>query len=326
MKDYAIIYNPTSAAGKSKIEFDLACKTLSSLGIQYDLFHTERFGHGIGLATQLANDGYRIIGAGGDGTCNEVFNGAMLSSKKPLVGFIPMGSGNDIPGAIGIKPDVKRACEIIAEGKTGTTDIGLSINAQKEKRWFLGIGSQGFDAEVTKRTNEAAKTKQGTKNYVAMVLKTVFSFKKRPIRMTCDSEKFEGLCNLVAVGNGPSYGGWMFICQHATVHDGMFHITIVDMGNLPLLINFNKMYSKTLMPHPKVKVFSSKRVKIEMINQTDQPYIAQVDGEIIGDLPVEYEIIPEGYEFIRPETNEVEAWFMAKFGKKYEQHCAKFPQ
>jgi len=65
----------------------------------------------------------------------------MKSKTNALIGFIPVGSGNDIPGAIGIIPDVKRACEIIAEGKTGKTDVGLSINSKNESRYFLGIGT-----------------------------------------------------------------------------------------------------------------------------------------------------------------------------------------
>lgn len=41
-----------------------------------------------------------MIAAGGDGTCNEVLNGVMKSNTNELIGFIPIGSGNDIPGAI----------------------------------------------------------------------------------------------------------------------------------------------------------------------------------------------------------------------------------
>jgi len=323
MTDYAIIHNPTAAAGKTKKQFKIAIETLNNMQISYELHETEYEGHAIELARNLANEGMRIIGAGGDGTCNEVLNGVMAAKSKTLVGFIPMGTGNDIPGAIGYAPNVKRACEIIAQGKSGLADVGRATTKDGKVYYFLGIGSQGFDAEVTKRTNEGSKRLPGTWNYVASVVRTVFGFKKRKLRVTLDADVFEGYCNLVAVGNGPSYGGWMYMCPRATVNDGLFHVSIVQMGVVELLLKFNSMYSKTLHPDPHVTEYVSKTVKIEMVDQDSEPYIGQVDGEIIGDLPISYDCIPNGFEFIRPEQNEAHEWFMKKYGAKYLKHVRK---
>jgi len=327
MKDYAIIHNPTAKAGKTRKEFEIVKKKLDSLGLSYDLFQTEHFGHAIQLAEEKAKDGYRIVGWGGDGTCNEVLNGVIKSGTKALLGFIPMGTGMDIPGAVGYRPDkIQRACEIIANGKSSKKDVGLSINANQEKRYFLGIGSQGFDAEVTKRTNEGNKNLSGTWNYIASVVKTVFGFKKRKLRVTFDNEVYEGICNLVAVGNGPTYGGWMYMCPRARLDDGLFHISVIEMGRFELLYNFNTMYSRTLHPHKHVRDFISKKVKIEMVDSEDEPYIGQVDGEIIGDLPIEYEALSNAYEFICPEVSEAEIWFQEKFGKKFAQYRKKLQE
>jgi YegS/Rv2252/BmrU family lipid kinase len=325
--DYAIIFNPTSAAGRSKKGFNLMKKTLEGLQISYKLFETEHFRHAITLGEELARDGYRVIGAGGDGTCNEVLNGVMNAKSNVLIGFVPMGTGNDIPGAIGYRPkDVKRACEVIAEGYTAPADVGVSINKDGDKRYFLGIGSQGFDALVTKRTNEGSKWLPGTWNYIASVLHTVFSFKRRKIKVTFDNESWTGRANLVAVGNAPTYGGFMYICPRAVVNDGLFHISIVDMGTMELLNKFNTMYKRTLHPDPNIFEFISKTVKIEMENPEDESYFGQVDGEIIGSLPITYDMLPDGYTFIRPREDEAEQWFQEKYGKKFKKHCEKLQQ
>lgn len=315
MKDYALIYNPSSAAGKSKESFKLALETLEKLGVSFETRQTDYAGHAIQLAQDLANDGYRIIGCGGDGTCNEVFNGAIASSKKPLVGFIPMGSGNDIPGAIGIVPDIKRACEIIAEGFSETCDIGLATNSNDEKRYFIGIGSQGFDAEVTRRANKGTKRLKGTQNYVAATLTTLLYFKNRQIKVSMDNDTFEGEAILAAVGNGPSYGGWMYMCAEACIHDGTFHVVILGkMPKLRVLINFTKMYTKQHLSLHAIHSFESKQVKIEMVDPGVTPYLYQVDGEVLGPVPVTYEVISDGYEFIKPRKNEV----LLEFNKKHE--------
>ncbi len=312
MTDHAIIYNPISAGGKSKADIDQACLYLNDLGVSYKLFESEYAGHAIELATQLAKDGYRVIGAGGDGTCNEVFNGVRTSNTGSLCGFIPMGSGNDIPGAIGIPPDIKRACEIIAEGHTGKSDIGLAITDEGVKRYFLGIGSQGFDAEAARRANESKK-----KNYVIAVLKTLFRWKNREIKVIMDNDKFEGESTLIAVGNGPSYGGWMYMCAKARVNDGLFYINVCNLSKLVLLRNFKKMYSASHIPRPDIYEFESKKVRIEMLNPEDEPFICQVDGEVLGEIPVTYEALKDGYEFIQPEIDEVAEAFKEKHGRYF---------
>jgi YegS/Rv2252/BmrU family lipid kinase len=314
MKDYAMIYNPSSANGKSKKSFQLALATLEKLGVSFETRQSDYPGHTILLAHELADDGYRIIGCGGDGTCNEVFNGAILSSKKPLIGFIPMGSGNDIPGAIGILPDVKRACEIIAEGFSETCDIGLATNGNdEENRYFIGIGSQGFDAEVTRRANSGKKRLKGTQNYVTATLTTSMYFKNQKIKVAMDDDTFEDEAVLAAVGNGPSYGGWMYMCAEACIHDGTFHVVILGkMSKLSVLINLTKMYTKQHLSLPAIHSFVSKRVKIEMVDPDAKPYLYQVDGEVLGPVPVTYEAIADGYEFIKPKKNEV----LLEFNKK----------
>jgi len=308
--DYAIIYNPIAGGPKqAATDIEYAKKCLDDLKLSYKLFETEYAGHAIELATQLAKEGYRVVGAGGDGTCNEVLHGVISSKSGALCGFIPMGSGNDIPAVIGIIPDIKRACEIIAEGHTSKSDIGFAKTDEGVERYFLGVGSQGFDAEVARRANENQE-----KNYNTIVIKTLLGWKSKEVKVVMDNDTFEGKSTLTAVGNGGAYGGGMYICQKASVEDGLFNISVVDISKFKLLFQFKRMYSGSLLPHPDVFEYQSKKVRIEMAKSEDEPYLCQVDGEMLGSLPVTYETIKDGYEFIRPKTNEVAEAFKEKYG------------
>jgi diacylglycerol kinase (ATP) len=315
MEDHAIIFNPVAGGvEKALMDIGLARKYLDELNVSYKIFATEYPQHAIELANQCAKDGYRVIAAGGDGTHNETLHGVIASNSGALCGFIPLGSGNDIPGAIGIKPEIKRACEIIAEGKSSKSDIGLAVTDSGVERYFLGIGSQGFDAEVARRANLPGSSK----NYNAIVMKALFGWKSKEIRVIMDNDVYEGMANLTAVGNGPTYGGWMYVCQRARVDDGIFHISIVDIGKLKLLLQFKRMYKAKLLPHPNVFEYISKKVRIEMKDPNEpNPYYCQVDGEVIGNLPVSYECIKDGYEFIRPEIDEVAEAFKEKYGRYF---------
>ncbi len=316
MEDYAIIYNPIAGTvKKAQDDIEYARQCLGKLNIAYKLFKSEYAGHALKLANQLAKEGYRVIGAGGDGTCNEVLHGVITSNSGSLCGFIPMGSGNDIPKVIGILPDIKRACEIIAEENTIKSDIGFAKTDEGIERYFLGIGSQGFDSEVARRVNE-----KEVKNYNMMVLKTLFSWKNRGIIVKMDNDTYDGFANLAAVGNGGSYGGGMYICQRARTDDGLFDISIANIGKLKLLLQFKKMYSASLLPHPNMLEFRSKKVRIEMKDPEAEPYLCQVDGEILGPLPVSYETIKDSYEFIGPKINEVAEAFKMEHGRYFYEY------
>ena len=309
IEDYAIIYNPIAKKGKAKEDLEYAFKCLEDFNISYKSVETEYDGHAIELARQLAKEGYKVIAAGGDGTANQVFHGVITSNTGALCGFIPMGSGNDIPAAVGIRADIRRACEIIAEGNSSKCDIGFAKTDEGVERYFLGIGSQGFDAEVARRSNV-----KGGKNYNLIRVQTLFGRKSRELVVKMDNEIYEGYANLVAVGNSGAYGGGMYICQKARINDGLFDISIADIGKFKLLVQFKKMYSASLLPHPNIHEYQSKKVRIEMKNLDDDPYICQVDGEVLGPLPVTYETIKDGYELIRPKTNEVAEEFKEKYG------------
>ena len=312
MIDYALIYNPTANKGTVGVQINDVCKYLDSLNVSYELHATEYAGHAIELASNLAKEGLRIIGAGGDGTANEILHGTIISKTGALCGFIPMGSGNDIPAAVGYKADMKRACEIIAEGYSSKSDIGYARRDDGIERYFLGIGSQGFDSEVARRSNEEKE-----KDYNMIILTSLKEWVNQSISVKMDNDTFEGEANLCAVGLSGAYGGGMFICQRASTEDGLFDISIVNIDKIKLAKQFRKMYNASLLPHPDISEFRSKKVRIEMKDSEQVPYYCQVDGEVLGLVPVTYECIADGYEFIRPKINEFAEEFKQKYGHYY---------
>ena len=309
MKDYSIIYNPIAKKGEAKEDLEYAFKCLDEFNVSYKSVETEYDGHAIELARELAKEGYRVIAAGGDGTANQVLHGVITSNTGALCGFIPMGSGNDIPAALGYRADVKRACEIIAEGFSSKCDIGFARTDSGVERYFLGIGSQGFDAEVARRSNEEKE-----KDYNMIILTTLKSWENKEIIVNMDNDTYEDEANLAAVGLSGAYGGGMFICQRASIKDGLFDISIAKIDKVKLARQFRRMYSASLLPHPNIKEYKSKKVRIEMRSLEDEPYVCQVDGEVLGQLPVVYECIQDGYEFIRPRKNEFAEEFKQKYG------------
>src|SRR5512143_180711 len=65
--------------------------------------------------TRLAGEqGYdMVIAMGGDGTVHEVVNGLMQlpEARRPILGVVPVGSGNDFAHGIGVPRQSERALE-----------------------------------------------------------------------------------------------------------------------------------------------------------------------------------------------------------------------
>ena len=87
-----------------------------------------------------------LIAAGGDGTLNEVVHGLMDLSKptRPILGIVPLGTGNDFATGCGIPRDPAKALALCMRGEAVPIDIGKAND-----HLFINAASSGFGAEIT---------------------------------------------------------------------------------------------------------------------------------------------------------------------------------
>jgi diacylglycerol kinase (ATP) len=91
---------------------------------------------------------------------------------------------------------------------------------------------------------------------------------------------------LIAIGNGRSYGGGMYVCPQAQMNDGLFDVMILEpVSKIEFLKVFPKVYSGSHITHPQVKMFRSQRISIVA------DAIAYADGERIGPAPISAECV-----------------------------------
>ena len=82
--------------------------------IPYRAWQTGYQRHATRLARELTADGkeHTIIVLGGDGTVNEVVDG-IRDLDRVILGYIPVGSGNDFARSLGIPKDPKAALRLV---------------------------------------------------------------------------------------------------------------------------------------------------------------------------------------------------------------------
>jgi len=152
------------------------------------------------------------------------------------------------------------------------------------------VTASGFDAEANRWANTVHRL-SGTALYVAAVLRTLAVYQPHPFRLTVDGDAHEIKAWLVAVGNGPSYGGGMNIAPAASLDDGLLDVTVVgEMNRAQMLLNFPKVFKGTHTSHPLVTTYRAAHVELESLD-TAVPMDVYADGERVGPLPATMEAI-----------------------------------
>lgn len=278
----AFIVNPVSGTKDKDKILSYATKHPAFTHDDVLVYKTTYAGDAIVTTRDLVNDGFEIVVAvGGDGTVNEVAQGAMNTSAA--VGILPLGSGNGLARDLGIPMNLTRAVDLLAVGTRRVIDAG-NIN---EQRFFCTSGI-GYDALVGNRFAES-KTR-GLLTYVKVSLGEYFGYKPQRYRITTDEGVVECEAFLVTVANANQWGNNVFIAPLADMSDGLFDVVIVSPFPLVAVPSIGfRMVRKSMHKSRYVTVIKTRKVVIE---REREDYI-HYDGEPgrMGEL-LEYEIIP----------------------------------
>lgn len=302
-----IIVNLKAGRGRSGKTFPILTKALQEVGIDFDVEITQRQGHAIELARQARLDGMDlVIAAGGDGTYHEVMNGltefGSLLHPSTAMGVVTSGSGCDFPRSIVMpRDDWKATAAVIKAMKFKYVDVVkttfISPHGAKETRAFLNASNAGLTSE-TILNSESFKVLGGKAGYLLAGIKTLFAYKNRDIRLVVDDvEVFNGKAVMITVGNGRYCGGGMMFTPAADPFDAVIDAVVIgDLTIMEVLREIPRIYSGGHLQNSKVKAFRGKKMRLEC----KLPLYCEMDGELPGTLPVEYEVMPSALRILVP--------------------------
>ena len=152
---YHFIVNLNSRTGKARKIWEDLREELDRREVMYALHETKYAGHAIEISRRLVRSEeapVKIIVLGGDGTFNEVINGAR-DYDKIEIGYIPTGSGNDLARGLNLSADPMENLNKILESKECIKmDLGcLSWDEGESKKYFAVSTGVGVDADVCRR-------------------------------------------------------------------------------------------------------------------------------------------------------------------------------
>lgn len=286
-----LIYNPASGGGRGRLRFREAAGLLAAEGIDVAPVPTEAPGHAIRLGRDLALDGHeRIFALGGDGTLSEVANGVLSTDKRPVMGFLPSGTGNDFLRDFEIL-ERAQAVDRIRLGEPRGIDaarIRWSDGDGAHERWSINIFGTGFAAQAADITNRRYKW-AGGQAYNLGVLDRLVALRTTPTRLTLDGQTLEGRFPMVMACNSIHTGGAMKMAPMARPDDGHLDVLYVDpLNRRELLGLLGGIRQGRHVRHDKVHFRRARTLRVEP--EAPSPLLA--DGEVFGSTPVDVELVP----------------------------------
>ena len=305
MTKYKIIGNPNAGHGKGARAIPVIERELARLGLDFDLVRTERVGHGMELARQAALDGYDVVvAAGGDGTVNEVLNGLMearrASKKRPALGVICAGRGNDFAPAANIPEDILGGCQALKDDYRRLIDIGRVAGGKfPQGRYFANNVGVGFDAIGT---IEVAKLPEwGMVSFMIAIIKTIFLYYKGPtVKLDYDGQSLTTSTLMLLTMNGKRMGNGFKMAPDSKIDDGLFDLVIARQVSRARIFSLIPHFMKSTQgSQPEIKTLRAAKVTITAVDGT---LPAQSDGEIIcvDGTRLDIELLPRQVEVVCP--------------------------
>lgn len=277
-----VLTNPTSGKGRAARLRDEALPRFHGAGWRTTSLTSRDAGDALDLArVAVAEAPDVLVVCGGDGMVNIALQ-AVAGSGVPL-GILPAGTGNDFARSLSLPlGDGAAAAARIIHGGTRTIDLGVIGG-----RYFGCVLAAGFDAVVNERANRMSWPR-GQMRYNLATIAELRTFEPLRYTLELDGQEREVEAMLVAVGNGPSFGGGLRITHGAELDDGLLDVVLIKpVGRIELLRTFPKLFDGSHVSHPQYEHHRVRRVSVACAG-----IVGYADGERFGPLPLTVECAP----------------------------------
>ena len=255
-------------------------------------------------ATELARQAGRngadlVLACGGDGTINEVVNG--LAQTSVALGVLPTGTANVLGREIGIPLDPVRAAALLPQLQARRISLGrVGCGLLPQWRYFLLMAGAGVDAQIVYDVNVQVKSYLGILSYWLAGLGRL-GRRQQCFRIEVDGQEFE--CTLAVAAKSSRYGGGFQIARRAHLLAGELQVVLFHtQSSLRYLVYLAGAASGHLHRMPSVTFLKARRLRLCPPADAPEPLRVQADGEYVGCLPAELEIVDDALTLLMPES------------------------
>jgi diacylglycerol kinase (ATP) len=277
-----LLVNPTSGKGRFAGAVDGVRRRLDAAGISAELLQGGDADEAADLARAAVDSGIEtLVVMGGDGL---VHLAAQAAAYTPVtLGIIATGSGNDVARYLGLpRRDPEAAVDVIVRSRTRTIDLAKTAGG-----YYVTVLASGFDSLVNERANTMTWP-SGQMRYNLATLAELRVLEPLTYTLELDDERCQVQAILVAVGNGPSYGGGLRMCEGAEIDDGLLDVVIISpLRRLQVVALYPRLFNGSHVRHRAYAHHRARRISLAAPG-----IVAYADGERIGALPLTVDVAP----------------------------------
>jgi diacylglycerol kinase (ATP) len=280
-----IIINP--ASGQPQAILNALNDVFHPAGIDWDIFITKESGDAHRFARQSATSGVDVVAAyGGDGTVMEVARG-LIGSQTPMA-ILPGGTANLMSVELGVPRDLRKAAAITIDPNSHLRMVDAGLFGGNT-HFLLRVG-MGFAARKVEIADRDLKDRYGIMAYSIGALKAFGDTEKAHYRLTLDGKIYETQGFSCLVDNAGNIGFAGMGLKKILVDDGLLDVIILRDARIRNMIAVGVGLSTDKVNPKYIHHWQAREIAIE----ADPPQPVQMDGEMVGETPVNIQVVP-GY-------------------------------
>ena len=292
MRPYVIL-NPIAGSVSDR---DGIRKKLESLN-PVAVCTTGKAGHAAAFArSAIRQNCDYIIAAGGDGTLNEVINGVARHASEIRVGLLPLGTGNDFARSLKLPTTLAENIDILRAGETRPIDL-VRVKSDRT-RYFVNVSTGGFSGLVDEKLTPKMKRMWGPLAYVrsaAAALPELHAY-RTTVRFDNGEKVRINLYNMI-VANGTFVAGGLPVAPQADPADGLLDVVLIPKRSTADMVVLAAQI--VLGNHLGSESILFRRTARLIVNSRPGMWF-NADGELVGNEPATFEVIPRALHFVAP--------------------------
>ncbi len=300
MKNIVLIYNPVAGALRhAPNQIEKLMVALEQHGISAVPRPTSYAGHATELARQAVADNVSIvIVCGGDGTVNEVAQA--LVGTKTAIAVWPCGTANVLADELRLPKTVDGLAMLIAENQVRTISVGKAVKAETGwQRYFLLMAGIGLDATIVQNVNPELKKSLGKAAYFASGLNFLFRLPLTPFSIKFNGQNHESA--FAVVSNAAHYASLFTLAPGAAIDDDKLNVCVFNSRSRLVYLGYAALGMVGAHTHSPGVVYQETG---SVYANSNNDALVQIDGDVMGTLPMNFEIVPEALRIFAPPVSD----------------------
>jgi YegS/Rv2252/BmrU family lipid kinase len=293
-----VVLNPVAGHAQVDVVREVLARYLRPAGISYEVYETsgeERIADVLRSAKKGGFDAF--FAAGGDGTVSGVVDG-LVGTGKPL-GILPVGTGNALARELGIPLDLEAALHLLAgEHTVAELDVG-----QLGDRYFVLNASIGVSASTMQSTGPEDKRRLGLFAYLWVGIKALAGAQPHRFEVEVDGRPYRWKASELMVANGGAIAEPMIRWgPDIRLNDGHLDLCVIRARNALdyVILAWNVLLGR----QGRDGHLHCLCIEQDLSIDAEEKMLVQADGEIVGETPVQIQVLPRALQVIVPMSDE----------------------